>query len=129
MKIKKFEDYIKENNDVHIEKDYANEELPNKVEHDDDTQYKNQGWFFYQKDLLNPQAKKPPVEGLYDVKAYYGVNAKTDVAEFKNGRFEKSKEYGLPDDQITHWKVRQTNDKVFKYNKETGKFKKKIKKY
>jgi hypothetical protein len=124
MIITKFDMYINEKSK--IEMDYANNKISNIVNNTDDYQYENQGWFFYKKSILRPDAKKPPKDGIYDIKADYGgSNVRTDIAKFENNKFKESKEYSLKDEQITHWKIKQSEDiNKYKYDKETGKFKK-----
>ncbi|MFW5848025.1 MAG: hypothetical protein ACOCVF_03835 [bacterium] len=122
LKIGKIYKPTYEKKNVHIQKDYANNKLPNKLSKPKIDKFEDQGWFLYHKDILNTHAIPPPEEGVYDVKSDFGYKVRTDVAEFKDGKFKKSKEYGLPDDQITHWKMKESQNKDYKYNKKTGKF-------
>lgn len=122
-KLKKFNEFFE---GFDVEQNYADNKISNKIKKDDNIQYKNQGWFFYKKDILNPYAKNPPSDGVYDVKSDFGTNPRTDVAEYEDGMFKKSKEFGLEDNQITHWKIKESGQNKYKYNKKTGKFNKKI---
>lgn len=117
--ITKFNNFL---NEKHIEQDYVNSKLSNEIKKDNDIKYINQGWFLYHKDILNIHAKKPPKEGWYNVRAYYGYDTISDYGYYKNGKFKKTKKYGLTDYDITHWKVKEIDDTEYNYDFNTGKF-------
>ena len=72
----------------------------------EDYKVKLDGWYPYKESaVLDIPVVKPPKNGLYKVKMDHLDRIRQDEAEYIDGEFKKSINFGLRDNMITHWKI------------------------